>query len=161
MLGEGTPQHREETGRATQRCISSPPYAIKTLNGPVKSMLIKTQRQIPAKPDRRRLSSRSRRSKIAEYSPAHLHEALFQAARWHDETLAHPPVKQSMVLLAGLAHVGPKCLAPNYAVEKVEGQEQVERAALVELATTAATEAPRSARGSLAATGKWRLNSPT
>ena len=89
MLSEGTPQHREETGRATQRCsISSPPYALKMLNGRVKSMLIDIQHQTPAKPGKRRLSSKSRRSKIAASSPAHSHEALSPAAKRHDEVRA-------------------------------------------------------------------------
>lgn len=89
VLSEGIPQHREETGRATQRrSISSPPYALKTLNGPVKSMLIYSQRQIPAKPGKRRLSSKSPRSKIAASSPAHSHEALSPAAKRHDAVQA-------------------------------------------------------------------------
>lgn len=96
MLSEGTPQHREETGRATQRCsISSPPYALKILNGPVKSMLIYIQHQIPAKPGKRRLSSRSRRSKIAASSPAHSHEALSPAAKWRDEVRARLLLKST------------------------------------------------------------------
>jgi hypothetical protein len=90
MLVEGTPQHCEETGRATQRRISSPTYALETLNGTIKSMLINFQRQIHANPGKRRLSSRSPPSKIAASNQAHSQEAHFQAVRWHDEIPARP-----------------------------------------------------------------------